>query len=62
MFEFRCFQLGKVECLFLGQGLLWAFLRFWVAALGIFLLIYIRWEPRIRLAEGNRTSQTLHLN
>lgn len=41
MFEFRCFQLGKVEGLFLGQGLLWAFLRFWVAALGIFLLIYI---------------------
>ena len=38
----RCFHLGKVMGLFLGQDLLlWRFLRFQVAALGIFLPMYI---------------------
>lgn len=42
MFEVRCFHLGKVEGLFLGQHLLpWRFLRFGVAALRIFLPVYI---------------------
>lgn len=36
---------------------LWRLLRIWVAALRIFLPIYIRWDPRIGLAEGDGTSQ-----
>lgn len=45
-----------------GPPLLRRFLRFQVAALGIFLPICIKWEPRTGLAEGNRTSQTQRLN
>lgn len=62
MFEVICFHLGKVKGLFLGQGLLlWRFLRFQVAALGIFLPICVRWEPRIGLG-GQQNLPDLHLN
>lgn len=40
MFEVRCFHLGKVKGLFLGQGLFLEVPRFQVAALGVFLPTY----------------------
>lgn len=59
MFEVRYFHLGKVKGLFLGLGsLLRRFLRFQVAAPGIFLPIYIRWEPRVGLV---RTTESPRL-
>lgn len=46
MFEVRCFHLGKVKGLFLGQGLfLGRFPRFQVAALGSSFPHIEGWEP-----------------
>lgn len=63
MFEVRCFLLGKVKGLFLGQGpFLWRFPRFQVAALGVFLPTCRRWELRTGLVRATHFPDLLRLH
>lgn len=61
MFEVRCFHLGKVKGLFLGQGLFLEVPQIPGCCSGG-LPTYGRWEPRTGLARATDLPDLLHLH